>query len=133
MEMARRIERHTNFLDEVAKSSPQIEVTWDMSTVKHSLEFLGDHGAAANSSAARATALIFRRTNDVEARRLCLDALSKINGKTAKNALLRLYNEEQPHSEWRLAIAERLRKAVAEDSRIKPTAAKSVLNQVGQP
>ena len=101
--------------------------------MKHSLEFLADHGAGANDSAARATALIFQRTNDAEARRLCLDALSKINSKTAKNALLRLYNEEQPHSEWRLAIAERLRKVVAEDSRVKPAAARSVLNQVGQP
>ena len=104
-----------------------------MGLVKHSLEFLADHGAGANGSAARATALIFQRTNDAEARRLCLDALSKINSKTAKNALLRLYKEEQPHSEWRLAIAERLRKAVIEDSRVKPAAARSVLNQVGQP
>ncbi|HMG76965.1 MAG TPA: hypothetical protein VK582_26060 [Pyrinomonadaceae bacterium] len=133
MEMARRIERHTNFLGGVAKSSPQTEVAWDVGLVKHSLEFLADHGAGANDSAARATALIFQRTNDAEARRLCLDALSKMNSKTAKHALLRLYNEEQPHSEWRLAIAERLRKAVAEDSRMKPPAARSVLNQVGQP
>jgi hypothetical protein len=133
MEIARRIERHTNFLDEVAKSSPQTEVAWDMRTVKHSLGFLADHGAGANGSAARATALIFQRTNDAEARQMCLDALYKINSKTAKNALLRLYLQEQPHSEWRLAIADRLRKAVAEDSRMKPAAATAILNQVGQP
>ena len=91
-----------------------------MSTVKRSLQFLADRGAGANGSAARAAALIFQRTNDAEARRLCLDALYKINSKTAKNALLRLYRQEQPQSEWRPAIAERLRKAVAEDSRMKP-------------
>jgi len=133
METARRIERHTNFLSEVAKSSPQTEVAWDMSTVRHSLEFLADHGEGANGSAARATALIFQRTNDAEARRLCLDALAKINNKTARNALLQLYREAQPHSEWRLAIAERLRKAVAEDSRMKPADVRAVLNQVGGP
>jgi len=133
MELARRIERHTQFLSEVAKSSPQTEVAWDMNTVKRSLQFLVDRGAAANGSAARATSLIFRRTNDAEARRLCLDALYKINNKNAKNELLRLYREEQPHSEWRLAIAERLRKAVAEDSRMKPAEARAVLSQVGQP
>ena len=133
MEMARRIERHTNFLRDVAKSSPQTEVAWDMSTVKRSLQFLADRGAGANGSAARATALIFQRTNDAEARRLCLDALTKINSKTAKNALLRLYREEQPQSEWRLAIAECLRKAVAEDSHMKPAEARAVLSQVGQP
>jgi hypothetical protein len=133
MEMARRIERHTDFLDEVAKSSPQTEVAWDIGPVKHSLEFLAAHGAGANGAAARATALIFKQTSDVEARRLCLDALSRMNSKTAKDALLHLYHEEQPHSEWRLAIAERLRKAVAEDSRMKPAAASAILNQVGQP
>jgi hypothetical protein len=104
-----------------------------MSTVKRSLQFLADRGADANESAARAAALIFQRTNDAEARRLCLDALSKINSKTAKNALLRLYREEQPPSEWRLAIAARLREAVAADSRMKPAEARAVLNQVGRP
>jgi len=133
MEMARRIGHHTNFLGEVARSSPQTEVAWDIGLVKRSLAFLADHGAGANGSAARATALIFQQTNDTEARRLCLDALYKMNSKTAKNALLHLYNQEQPHSEWRLAIAERLRKAVAEDSRLKPSAASAILNQVGQP
>src|SRR4029453_9568618 len=120
MELARRIERHTQFLNEVAKSSPQTEVAWDLNTVKRSLQFFADHGVGADGLAARSTALIFQRTNDLEARRLCLDALYKINSKTAKSQLLRIYREEQPHSEWRLAIAERLRKAVAEDSRMKP-------------
>jgi hypothetical protein len=133
LELARRIERHTQFLSEVAKSSPQTEVAWDINTVKRALQFLVDRGAAANESAARATSLIFRRTNDDEARRLCLEALYKINNKTAKNELLRLYQEEQPHSDWRVAIAEYLRKAVAEDTRMKPAEARAVLSQVGQP
>jgi hypothetical protein len=133
MELARRVERHTQLLNDVAKSSPQAEVAWDINTVKRSLQFLADHGEGANESAARAAALIFQRTNDADARRLCLDTLYKINSQTAKNQLLRIYREEQPHSEWRLAIAERLRKAVAEDSRMKPAEARAVLSQVGQP
>jgi hypothetical protein len=133
LEMARRIERHTILLNEVAKSSPQTEVAWEMSTVKRSLQFLADSGADANGSAARAAALIFQRTNDLEARRLCLDALVKINNQTAKNELLRLYRKEQPNSEWRVAIAERLRKALADDRSLKPAAAQALLNQVGQP
>jgi len=133
MEMARRTERHTNFLSQAAKSSPQTEVAWDMSMVKRSLQFLADSGAAANASAARAAALIFQRTSDAEARRLCLDALSKINDKSAKKALLSLYRQESADSEWRPAIAERLRKAVAEDSRMKPAEARAVLSQVGAP
>ena len=133
MDVARRAEHHAQFLREVAKSSPQIEIVWDLYHVRHSLQFLADQGTGANGSAARAASAIFGRTKDDETRRLCLDALYKINSKTAKNELLRLYRDQQPGSEWRLAIAERLRKAVAEDNRMKPADARSVLNQVGQP
>jgi hypothetical protein len=133
MELARRQERHANFLSAAAKSSPQTEVAWDMSTVKHSLQFLADHGAGENGSAARAAAMIFKRTGDAEARRLCLDVLSRINDKTSRKALLRLYLEEQPNSEWRPAIAERLRKAVVADRSLKPAQSRAVLDQVGQP
>jgi hypothetical protein len=132
MDLARRIERHTQFLSEVASSSPQTEVAWDINTVKRSLQFLADRGAAASGSAARATSLIFRRTDDADARRLCLEALYKINNKTARNELLLLYRTEQPNSDWRAAIAEHLRKAVAEDHRLKPAEARAVLSQVGQ-
>jgi hypothetical protein len=133
LELARRIKYHTQFLHEVAKSSPQIEVVWNMTGVRGSLRFLVENGAGAKGSAARVAAAIFQRTNDAEARRLCLDALYKINNKTARNELLRIYRDEQPHSDWRVAIAERLRKALAEDSRMKPAEAQSMLNQVGQP
>jgi len=133
MELARRIEKHTQFLSEVAKSSPKTEVAWDINTVKRSLQFLVDRGARANGSAARATSLIFQRTDDAGARQLCLQALSAIKSRTAKNELLRLFRAEQPHSDWRVAIAEHLRKAVAEDPRMKPEAARAVLDQVGQP
>lgn len=133
MEMARRLDSHTRFLRAVARSSPQTDVAWDLKTVKVSLQFLADRGAAANGSAARAAAAIFQRTNDLEVRRLCLDALSKINSKTAKQELLRIYRDEQPQSEWRAEIAQRLRKAVTEDPRMRPAEVRSVLNQVGQP
>jgi len=133
LELARRTERHTNFLNQIARSSPQTEVAWDMSKVNRSLQFLADQGEEANGSAARAATLIFQRTSDAEARRLCLDALSRINNKAAKKALISLYRHESSDSEWRLAIAERLRKAVAEDNRMKPAEARAVLSQVGQP
>ncbi|MDX6498332.1 MAG: hypothetical protein QOG23_1592 [Blastocatellia bacterium] len=133
LELARHTERHTNFLNQIAKSSPQTEVAWDMSKVKRSLKFLADQGADANGSAARSAALIFQRTSDAEARGLCLDALYKINNKSAKKALLSLYRQESSDSEWRPAIAERLRKAVTEDIRMKPAEVRAVLSQVGAP
>jgi hypothetical protein len=133
IDFARRLDSHTQFLRAVARSSPQTEVAWDLTAVKNSLQFLADRGAAANGSAARAAAAIFQRTNDAELRRLSLDALYKIKSKTAKKELLRIYRDEQPQSEWRTEIAERLRKAATEDPRMKPTEVRSVLIQVGQP
>jgi hypothetical protein len=133
LEEARRLETHTQLLRAVARSSPQTEVAWDLMTVKHSLQFLAERGAGANGAAARATGRIFERTNDVELRHLCLDALYKINSRKAKHELLRIYGNEQPQSEWRAEIAQRLRKAVIEDTRMKPAEVRAVLNQVGQP
>ncbi len=104
-----------------------------MTNVTRSLRFLVDNGSSADKQAARAAALIFGRTSEAEARRLCLDALARINNKTARNELLRLYQSEQATSEWRVAIAERLRKAVTEDGRMKPAEAESLRNQIGQP
>jgi hypothetical protein len=101
--------------------------------VKQALQFMVERGAGANDSAARAVGAIFQRTNDAEVRRLCLDALYKINSKAAKSELLRVYRAEHAQSEWRAEIADRLRRAVIKDPRMKPAAARSVLSQVGQP
>jgi len=133
LDSARVIRYHTNILVEVAKSSPQTEVAWDIEMVRRSLRALADHGVGASGSAAHAAAMIFRQTNDDEARRLCLDALYKINNKNARSELVRLFRVEQPQSEWRAAIADHLRKAVTEDPRMKPAEVKAMLGQVGQP
>lgn len=133
MELARRIQHHTQFLQHVAKSSPQIEVVWNMAEVRTSLRFLADRGKAASGTTAKAAALIFERTGDAEARNLCLDVLSRINDKTARKEMLRIFREQQPQSEWRVAVAGRLRKAVAEDTRIKPSETKLLLAEVSQP
>ena len=133
LQLARRVERHTQFLNEVARSSPQTEVAWDISTVRQSLRFLVDEPAEAKGSAAKAAAAIFGKTNDDETRRLCLEALSKINNRTARAELLRIYRQQAPQSELRSELAERLRKAVTDDARIKPSEARSLLSQVGTP
>ena len=133
LDLARRLEHHTEFLQQVAKSSPQIEVVWNMADVRASLRFLAEHGNIANNSAARAAAKIFGQTNDSGTRMICLDVLSRVNDKSARNEMLRIYRDQQAQSEWRASIAERLRKAVADDVRIKPSDAKAVLSEVGQP
>ena len=133
MELARRVEYHTRLLQQVAKSSPQIEVVWNLNDVRASLRFLSERAHAAKGSAAKAASLLFQRTSDNETRQLCLDLLARVNDKTARNEMLRMFRQEAPQSEWRATLAEHLRKAVTEDTRIKPADARLVLAEIGHP
>jgi hypothetical protein len=133
MELARRVEYHTRFLQQVAKSSPEAEIVWNMNDVRASLKFLSDRSDAVKGSTAKAASQLFERTNDDETREMCLDLLSRIRDKTARNEMLRMYRQQDSQSAWRAALAERLRKSVAEDTRIKPAEAKAVLSEIGQP
>jgi hypothetical protein len=132
MELARRLEYHDRFLREVARSSPVIEIVWNMDEVKHSLQFIAEHGQQASSKTAKAIAQIFRRTEDEEARKLCLTSLYRINNETAKKEMLALYRDDKLQDAWRTLIAEYLRNAVREEQRIDPKDAKIILSVVGQ-
>ena len=90
IDVARRLAYHTRFLREVARSSPQIEVNWDLTQVNRSLQFLADHATDAGSKSAGAAATIFLRTQDYETRHNCLETLSRMTNPKAKAELLRL-------------------------------------------
>jgi len=90
IDVARRLAYHTRFLREVAKSSPQIDVAWDLAEVKRSLQFIADHATEADSKSASAAAAIFLRTQDDETRRFCLESLARMTNPKAKTELLRL-------------------------------------------
>jgi len=133
MELARRIEYHSRFLRQVAASSPQVEVAANIDDVRRSLLFLSENGAEANGKAARAAGRIFLRTQDEETRRLCLRTLYRINDKTARSELLKIYRQEQPNSDVRPAIADYLRQTIREDKRISSTDVRAFLNVIGKP
>jgi hypothetical protein len=90
LDMARRLSYHTRFLQEVAKSSPQIDVMWNMDEVRRSLQFIVDHPKDAGSKTATAAAAIFVRTQDQETRRTCLESLTRMTNPKAKSELLRV-------------------------------------------
>lgn len=94
LDVSRRLAYHTRFLQEVAKSSPRIDVTWNLDEVKRSLQFIADHGSAAGSKSAVAAAEIFMRTEDSETRRFCLESLARITNRKARNELLRLSQQK---------------------------------------
>ncbi|MEA2175028.1 MAG: hypothetical protein QOD00_2620 [Blastocatellia bacterium] len=132
LEMERRLAYHGRFLREVAKSSPQVEVVWNMDEVKRSLSFIAEHGNVEESKVAKAAALIFARTNDAEARELSLKCLYRINNQTAKNELLRISQDQKIEARWRRMTVEYL-KAMNEARHLPPSDNKTVSSTaVGQ-
>jgi hypothetical protein len=101
LDIARRLNYHTDFLREVAKSSAEIEVAWNLDDVRRSLHFIADHGDEAGSNAVMATAKIFERTRDDEVRRACLESLSRINHTKARNELLKISQNQGLDQMWR--------------------------------
>ena len=90
LDISRRLAYHTRFLQEVARSSPQVDVVWDLEEIRRSLKFIADHGSDAAAKSATVAASIFVRTQDTDTRRSCLDALSRMSNPKAKSELIRL-------------------------------------------
>ena len=90
LDLARRLGYHSRFLREVAKSSGQVDVAWNLADIKRSLQFIAEHGASADSTTAKSAAAIFLRTDDSDTRRFCLDSLARMTNPKAKVELMRL-------------------------------------------
>src|SRR5215212_8268332 len=119
LDIARRLQYHTRFLQQIAKSTAEIDITWNLDDVRRSLRFIAEHGTEAGSNAAAVTAKIFVRTKDHETRRACLDSLSRIHSPKAKNELLRISQNNDVDKVLRDLASEFLRNG----PRVQPIAA----------
>ncbi len=120
LDIARRLQYHTTFLQQIARSSAGIDITWNLEDVKSSLRFIAEHGSEAGGKAAAATANIFARTKDDQTRRACLDSLSRIRSPKAKNELLRISQNSDVDKALRDLAVEYLRGI---NPRVQPVAA----------
>jgi hypothetical protein len=120
LDIARRLQYHTRFLQQIAKSTAEVDITWNLEDVRSSLHFIANHGSEADANAAAATAKIFARTKDDETRRACLESLSRINHSKAKNELLRISQNNDVDKALRDLASEYLR---GKNPRIQPVAA----------
>ncbi|MDT5271533.1 MAG: hypothetical protein QOH49_3719 [Acidobacteriota bacterium] len=132
LDAERRLAFHKHFLQQVAKSTPVVEVVWNIEDVRRSLRYVAAANTRGDAGAARAAAQIFAQTNDAEARRLCLDCLYRINNEAAKTALLRIYQSPGVEPELRRLTAEYLRNALLEEQRITPEDARAIIAAIGQ-
>jgi hypothetical protein len=115
---ARKLAHHRQFLREVARSSAEVEVQWDIREVRRSLEFIAGHGQHADGKTAAAVGRIFAQTKDEMIQKLCLSSLYRINNEMAKNTLVRIYRDEAADARWRALSAQYLRQAAREAQRI---------------
>ena len=119
LDIARRLQYHTSFLQQIAKSSADIDITWNLDDVRRSIRFIAEHGSEAGGNAAAATAKIFARTKDDETRRACLESLSRIRSSKARNELQRISQNNEVDKVMRDLAGEYLRGA----TRVQPVAA----------
>jgi hypothetical protein len=132
LNIARRLQFHTRFLQDIAKSSAEVDITWNLDDVKRSLHFIAEHGEQANGTAAAVTARIFARTKDAETRRTCLDSLSRIRSSKARNELLRISQNTDVEQTLR-DLANEYLSGVRRDQPIAVTTLSGTPIAVGQP
>lgn len=132
LDAERRLAYHKRFLQEVAKSTPVVEVVWNIEDVRRSLRYVAAANTRGDAGAARAAARIFAQTGDAETRRLSLECLYRINNEAAKTALLRIYQTPGVEPELRQLTAEYLRNALREEQRIAPEDARAIIAAIGQ-
>jgi hypothetical protein len=131
LDLSRRFEYHERFLREVVKSTPRVEVAWDISDVRRSLQFVANNNRFGDKKTAKTVAALFERTQDDEARRLCVASLYRLNTETAKAELLKIYRATPANAPWRTLSAEYLRQSIREAQRIAPADAKAISREVG--
>jgi hypothetical protein len=120
LDIARRLQYHTSFLQQIAKSTAEVDITWNLEDVRRSLRFIAEHGSEAGGNAASATANIFARTKDDETRRVCLDSLSRIHGQKANKELILISQNTDLDKTLRDLASEYLR---GRNPRVQPIAA----------
>ncbi len=132
LDKARRMAYYRRFLRVVVRTTPQVEVVYNMEDVRRALSFVAENGALADGKTAQAAAKLFAQTRDDEARSLALRCLYRINNETAKSELLRIYSSPQTEARWREMSAEYLRMSLREEQRIAPSDVKAIMSVTGQ-
>jgi hypothetical protein len=90
LDRARRLAYHRRFLEEVAGSTPVIEIVWNLDDVRRSLEYVAEHASPGDRASARVAAQLFERTGDRGLQRLAVNWLARLGTPSARDALARI-------------------------------------------
>lgn len=126
LDARRQLDLHERYLREVAHNSAKPEIDSDVETLRRSLQFVSENGAAAKEKTTRALAKIFRITDDEEMRGLCVTSLYRINNSEAKKQLLAIYGNSTVTENWRNLSAHYLKLALEEGQQISKRDAQTI-------
>ena len=90
IDVSRRLAYHRRFLEEVVRSTPVVEVGWDIRDVRRSVGFLAEQGRPGSGKDVKLAFRVFERTQDRETRRLCLNGLARAGSPSAREMLARI-------------------------------------------
>jgi hypothetical protein len=90
IDLSRRLAFHRRFLEEVVRSTPVVEVGWDIRDVRRSVGFLAEQGRPGDGKNVKLAFRVFERTQDRETRRLCLNGLARAGSPAAREMLARI-------------------------------------------
>jgi hypothetical protein len=130
IDLDRSMKFHKRYLEEVIRSSPRIEITADIDAVKRSLEFITEHNSTSSKESVTLTANLFSKTRDEELRALCLRGLNRFNNADAREALLRIYQNEKTDERWRNVTADYLKLTASSDKKLDGVESKTISSTV---
>ena len=131
LDMRRQLNYHERVLNEIAHRSAKPEVDSDVSVLRRSLQFVAEHGEAANEKTARSLSKIFSITDDEDLRLKCLAGLFRIDDSAAKNYLLAIYNDPNVAERWRNIGENYLKQALIDGQKISARDAAAIAGMTG--
>jgi hypothetical protein len=105
LEAQRRMTNQTNFLHDVVKSGPNIDVHWDLDKVRQALLDVSTNDSLSQFAMADTAFRIFGQSRDEEVRQLCLVTLYQANSPAARKKLQQLAQDTSLSQEWRARSA----------------------------
>lgn len=131
LDMRRQLNYHERILNEIAHRSAKPEIDSDISALRRSLQFVAEHGEAANEKTARSLSKIFSITDDEDLRLKCLAGLFRIDDSAAKNYLLAIYKDPNVAERWRNIGANYLKQALNDGQKISARDAAAIAGMTG--
>ena len=105
LEAQRRNLNQTNFLHDVVKSGPNIDIHWDLDKVRQALQDVSTNDSLSSLAMADAAFRVFAQSRDEDVRQLCLETLYQANTPAARKKLQQIAQDTSVAEVWRTRSA----------------------------